>query len=142
MAEVFCNFCHKKGLLPAPLETPSHVFFHCPTVNSLLVQFFQKYLRIDVDFESFFTGNFTDNDRFNKALTILMDVCRYCIWQFRLLKKQVNYYSFESEVTDLLRTITLVNKKIEQLILNCPLINADGDQQGGLQPGPGNGPPP
>ena len=110
-ADVMCNFCIKNNELPAPIESIPHLFYFCNTIFPILQRFFEKYFTIPVTTDGYFTGQLTTIEKDNKICTLIFDIIRYCIWQFRLSKKNINYYSLEMEVIDMLSTIMLSNKK-------------------------------
>ena len=61
-AEVCCIFCSKNGLLPAPIESFSHVFYDCPIINRIIVQYIEKYFTINIDRTMYFNGDFATNN--------------------------------------------------------------------------------
>ena len=83
-AEVSCTFCVKNGLLPAPLETPLHIFFECPNVQPILIEFFEKYFNVELTKDNFFSGNFSVEEKHNAIFSVVLDIIRYSIWQFQL----------------------------------------------------------
>ena len=112
-AEVMCIFCLKNSNLPAPIETIQHVFYYCPTIQPIVSRFISKYFRLELSANQYFTGCISELERYNKSAALLLDLVRYTIWQFRLLKKNICYYSFENEINDNLSYITTANNKIE-----------------------------
>ena len=124
--DVSCNFCKINLQLPAPIETPLHIFFHCPSVNRVIAQFFTKFFTVEITPSIYFSGTLDTNENNNTAIALIFDVIRYTIWQIRLLKKNISYFTFEHEVSELLNTITRANKKIEITLTNCHFVNLDG----------------
>ena len=128
-ADVMCIFCLKNNNLPAPIETIQHIFYHCPTIQPIISRFISNYFRVELNDNQYFTGCISDQENYNKLAALLFDLVRYTIWQFRLLKKNICYYSFEIEINENLSYITTANRKIELALTSCPLINVDGVQQ-------------
>jgi hypothetical protein len=122
-----CIFCAKAKILPPPLETFSHVFFDCVIVNSIIKRFCEKYLAPEVNRQNYFTGQFFNEEKDNRILTLILDCLRYCIWETRLQKRILSYSTVELEVNELIGTITGARPKLNAFILNCEHIYADGD---------------
>jgi hypothetical protein len=161
---VQCNFCVKNLCLPAPVESFEHVFFNCPYVNKIITDFLNKFVIPTVDKNEFFHSNLSEHEFENKSLSIVLSALRYSIWQQRLAKCNLAYYTIELETINLLKIITSASSKINQSMNRCTLLSLDGaaererqrDGQGGepeagdgapqhqLQqgPGPGRGGPP
>jgi hypothetical protein len=135
-AEVSCVFCVKSLNLPAPIETFSHIFYDCPNVFNIVNMFTSKFLNIVIDRNNFFNGFYTEDYEKNYGVTIILNCLRYCIWQARLLKTNISYYTIENETSLLLQTITDSNLKIKHSILFNDLINIGGhaDQHQEQQP--------
>jgi len=129
-AEVACTFCTLNRILPAPIETVAHVFFDCPIIFSNLNKIFKKFFRCEVTREKFFTGQFSDNESFNRICSLFLDCLRYAIWQARLTKSNISVYTLIEELNYLLTTVSGISKKIELLFLNCPLMCIDGKAEG------------
>jgi hypothetical protein len=52
-----CTFCTERKVLPAEKETMVHLFYYCPSVQCLIIEFGTKYLRNMVpEIELFFTS--------------------------------------------------------------------------------------
>jgi hypothetical protein len=138
--DVSCIFCKKNMCLPSPLESPSHIFYDCPFVFKIVDKFVRKYFNFEMNREEYFAGEFLvcNNDSSNNtSITIILDSLRYSIWELRLQKSNISYYSIEGEVLSLMEKITLSNIKIKNTILNNNFINADGDGEGArVQQGP------
>ena len=122
-AEIWCVFCYNKPSLPAPIESFSHVFFDCPEVNKLLQNIYDKYLLLDLNRNNYFTGEFCERKDDNHALTSFLTILRYCIWQFRLQKRSLNFTAFDYEFTYTLDAILISNKKLAGKINNCNFID-------------------
>jgi len=163
---VQCNFCVKNFCLPAPVESFEHVFFHCPYVYRIIKEFTDKYIIPLVNKNEFFHNNLSNHEFENKSVGIVLSALRYSIWQQRLAKCNLSFYTIELETINLLKTITDSSYKINQSINRCSLMSLDGtaerererdgrgvepearggpDQQQrgpGPGPGPGRGGPP
>jgi len=134
-AEPSCIFCVKNLLLPAPIETFTHVFFDCPIVNKIVGQFFNKYITVPLDRTKFFTGEFSDKERENNGISIVLDCFRYTIWQMRLLKNRLSFFTVELEINELLGTLTSTNKKLKYLVTQNVLYCPDGTAERERGPG-------
>jgi len=135
-ADPSCVFCTKSFTLPSPIETFSHVFYDCPHVNKIISQFFEKIFNEGVDRSEYFTGNFGGTKRDLFAINLVLDVLRYTIWQCKLLKNKISYYTIELETLDLLETVSRCSNKIKFSINQCGFINTDGDRRQRNRPPP------
>jgi hypothetical protein len=108
-------------------ESFEHVFFYCPAVYSILEKFYDKYLQPSLHSSTYFTGNFSEKDEENNALMFVLDCLRYNIWEAKLQKKPISFFTIENETISLLSLITDANGKIKSSLLDCPLLYADGD---------------
>ncbi len=72
-----CTFCKKCKRLPAPLETDTHIFYHCPTTYQIITEYANRYVAADLTMENLFLGvdNVTVFD--NKMLVLVYFVLRY-----------------------------------------------------------------
>jgi len=134
-ADVQCFFCVRNNNLPAPIESFSHIFFDCPFVMKIITRFSDTYFNFEVTRNNFFHGTISENERENKAISVLLDVLRYSIWQFRLNKQNLSFFTVEQEVVDIIEQITLTSNKINQLINNCTFISVDGRAEQGREGG-------
>ena len=76
--------------------------------------------------ETFFSGNLSLEPLQNKAINLLLDCLRYCIWEAKLIKSKLSYYTIAGETWYLYDTINSASQKLNRLFINCTLINADG----------------
>ncbi len=120
-----CFFCQKSLNLPAPAESFAHVFYDCPSVQKIIERFSEKFLTIEVTRDKFFSGFYTETEKENRSINLIMDSVRYCIWQSKLTKKNISYNTIEYETINLLDIITGASKKFENSIITCPFINVD-----------------
>jgi hypothetical protein len=127
-----CIFCTRAKLLPAPIESFSHVFYDCPIIFNIISRFCSEYFTVPVTREMFFGGNFSELEKNNKLCTILCDTLRYSIWQIRLQKNQISYYTAEYEMISLLEQIMYNKKPLKYALTNCTFIRLNGV---GLQDG-------
>jgi hypothetical protein len=124
-----CNFCVKKQPLPAPLETFTHIFYECPEVEKVFTRFSDKYFVEQISRDNYFNGDFEGTKRDLAAINLLLDAFRYTVWQCKLQKNNLSFYTIENETINLLETITQCSNKIKYSINQCNLINVDGDRQ-------------
>ena len=125
-ADPSCTFCIKEKTFPAPIESFSHIFYDCQHVNLIIQKFVEKYFNLEVTRNLFFEGSIELNGRDAMAVHLVLDALRYSIWEFKLLKKKLSYYSVESETIRTLECICLTSNKIKQSINQCTFINVDG----------------
>jgi len=133
-SEAACSFCLSAGNLPAPLETFSHIFFDCPCTEKVLSLFFQKYFELEKNRCNYFTGHFAVDNISNQSVNIVLDCLRYSIWQAKLAKKTLSFYTVELETISLLETLTTSSQKILNWLLSTDLIVIDGRGRRDEQP--------
>ncbi len=127
-----CTFCTLCNNLPAPKETIAHVFYHCPTINDILVKFYAKYLHgITLEQNSFFLSNASEYEFENKPLNIVLDLIRYVIWQNKLNKKVPNFNLLETELHYLIGSITGASKNFERSLIDCKFFQRDRREDDG-----------
>ena len=124
-----CVFCIKAYNLPAPMETFSHLFYDCPETEKVLSNFFIKYFNGDITRDNYFSGNFDSSKRDNFAINLILDSLRFAIWQCKLLKNRISFFTIETETISLLENITATSEKIKQSIMQCQFINVDGERR-------------
>ena len=78
---VECVFCSQNQLLPAPIESFTHVFYDCPFVNKIIEKFYFKYFTIELDRVPFFSGDFGYKKDDYLIVGTVLDSLRYSIWQ-------------------------------------------------------------
>jgi hypothetical protein len=121
-----CTFCTLRNNLPAPKETLTHVFFHCPTTNDILVNLYAKYLHgIILEQNTFFLSNASEHESENRPLNIVLDLVRYVIWQHKLIKKVRNFNLFETELQYILGSIIGASKNFERSLIDCKFFQRD-----------------
>ena len=84
---------------------------------------------------TFFNGNFSQDPKQNQAINLLLDCLRYCIWEGKLTKSKLSFYTIANETWYLCDTICRASQKLNFLLTNCTLINADGDGDDGADAG-------
>jgi hypothetical protein len=74
-----CCFCTKAKILPPDRENFVHLFWDCPVVNPIIIQFLSVYYPGTGDKLLFFYGNTTEKpvDSFTLAI---MDIFKFTIW--------------------------------------------------------------
>ena len=132
-----CIFCSLNNCRPAPIESFSHIFYHCPYVNKVIKKFCSKFFFLDINEENYFSGNFHAELKNNEPIIFILDVLRYAIWEFKLRKLNMSYYTLENEMLYQLDIIMGCSKKIKYNILNCPFICPEGEAEGRRQEGEG-----
>ena len=130
-----CVFC-RYGTLPAPLETFTHIFYDCPKTSVILSKFINKYFTTFPTKSQFFSGELSNNENDNWTATIILDCLRYSIWQAKLLKVNISFYSIENETLQLVDQIASSNKNFKYFLLNTHLLRSN---TGGRGAGPDHG---
>ena len=75
-----CTFCAINRPFPVPREDFSHIFFNCPSMNKIVVDFFEEYMTINVTTCSIFCGgNIAEKEEINRTFQLIMDILRYHI---------------------------------------------------------------
>jgi len=131
-----CIFCTRSNLLPPPIETFAHIFFDCPEVAKIITTFSNKYFNEEIGRNKYFNGYVVGSKLDKMAVNVVLDILRYSIWQSKLLKNKISYYTIELETINLLETITASSNKIKNAINQCSFINTDGNRQQRGQPRP------
>ena len=134
-----CNFCSQNLNLPAPVESFSHIFFDCPSVNRIIQNFRTKFLVPEFGRTEFFENNFDLDVKKNNVVVMVLNCLRYAIWQIKLNKSALAYYTVETETILLLEIITGSSKKIKNAVINSDLLFLEGngrdrDRQDGRPP--------
>jgi hypothetical protein len=123
-----CTFCNLVGPKPAASETFVHLFYYCNHVQQLLEKLIKKYVnKPQLTKEQYFLGNVSVNETENIALTIVLDIFRYLIWQSKLERKICTDSLFFANVKYLLLLTCKSSKAIENLLINSNIIFVLGD---------------
>ncbi len=122
-----CNFCRITGPWPAASETMLHLFFYCPYVAKLFKKMVRRFL-VDVALtkETFFLGTVSDNESINIAVTIVLDIYRYTIWQSKLEKRTTSDSEFFTNMIYMINLVCRSSIKIRDLLSNCAVIDVQG----------------
>jgi hypothetical protein len=124
-----CTFCTVRNFLPAEKETMVHLFYYCPPVQCLIVEFGTKYLRnMALETEMFFGSQPTEFEIKNNCLNIILDIFRYVVWQFKLQKIYPTSFKFWPEFEYHLTTVTGSSPKFVSELIDCNFLQAaNGD---------------
>jgi hypothetical protein len=77
----------------------------------------------------YFTGNFDEHEYNNLAPVLVLDILRYNIWQLKLLKSNLSYYTLESETTSMIEQIIGSRYKIKSQLINSSYLQVDGREE-------------
>ena len=117
------HILHFEKILPAPVESFSHIFYDCPETTGILVEFFHKFLKISVPPKTiYFAGNVSEFEKINLSFQIVMDVLRYNIWKFKLEKYMPISTCINSEVSRTFEQIFKMSAKIKTMITESDLF--------------------
>jgi hypothetical protein len=119
--EPTCTFCTKAKNFPAERETFTHLFWHCPYTNKLIMRFFDTYIDGEVDLSYYLTGCYNpDNSKeISVPVLIIFNVLRYAIWIFKIRKKLPSWHGLNSEFLYIFDTILRVSKKFKMAVSRC-----------------------
>jgi hypothetical protein len=121
-----CTFCTDRKVLPADKETMIHLFFHCPSVQSLIAEFNRKYLReLVLEIALFFTSEATEHEKKNNCLNIILDIFRFVVWQFKLKKTNPTSHNFWPEFEYQLSIVTGSSPNFVSELIDCNLFQID-----------------
>jgi hypothetical protein len=122
-----CTFCSITGPWPAASETMLHLFFYCPYVAKLFKKMERRFF-VDVALtkETFFLGTVSDNESINIAVTIVLDIYRYIIWQSKLEKRTTSDSEFFTNMVYMINLVCRSSIKIRDLLSNCAVIDVQG----------------
>jgi hypothetical protein len=130
-----CTFCKITGPHPVPAESFVHLFYECPSVNSLLVMLNNNYFGLpNLTKEQYFLSTFGNSEQNNIVGNIFLDVFRYLIWQKKLEKQIPREHVITADLNYNLSVIIRTIKKLENMFNNCTFA-----QDGGGNGGHGNG---
>ena len=118
--------CLLSQVRPVPEKSFSHVFFDYPHSSRIIVQFYARYITVELNREQYFTGLVEpDNERINQPFAICLDVLRYNIWQCKLNTKLPTFSAVCAETEFMISYIRRSSKKKSDLFENCPLFRRD-----------------
>jgi hypothetical protein len=69
----------------------------------------------------------------------MVDILRYNIWQHKLNKTNLSFFTIENEFLDQVNTYATASRKIFSALTTCPLIILDGSGEDGQAAGGGVG---
>jgi hypothetical protein len=119
--EPTCTFCTKAKNFPAERDTFTHLFWHCPYINKLIIRFFDTYIDGEVDLNFYLTGcyNPANSNELSVSVLIIFNVLRYAIWIFKIQKKLPSWHRLNSEFLYIFDTILRVSKKFKTAVSRC-----------------------
>ena len=121
-----CTFCSLERNFPAPLETFTHIFYDCPTVQKLLKAFFDTFFNIAAPTsEVYFSGEITDIESKNWSFQLCMDVFRYNIWLFKLEKKKLVLPLILGEINRTFEYIFKLSAKTKLKFTKCNFLKGN-----------------
>jgi hypothetical protein len=130
-----CTFCKITGPFPVPSETFVHIFFDYPSVYKIIQTLYSRYfLNQTITKENYFLANYSEIERDNLPINILLDLCRYLIWQEKLGKKLPSATTMLVNLDTLLAITVGSSRKLEEQFSGCLYF-----QNGGNQDDYGNG---
>jgi exonuclease III len=127
-----CTFCNLKRIIPAPDETFLHLFYECPSTNTVLNTFVTNQLPelnlvTDDDKKKFFLlGHLKTMDSFDNffIITIAMS-CMFYIWECKLKKQIPAYMSLLNDMYYSVENIRRISGKIrEAMSLNIAICRS------------------
>lgn len=122
-----CTFCTANNILPPPIESFAHIFYDCPVVGKILQNFLSKFIEPEVSRVGYFQNDYVADIKHNVTITLIMNCFRYVIWEKKLTKSSLSYYTVEQEIINVIELISGSNKKIKTGILNNNFIYLSGD---------------
>ena len=106
-----CTFCPINGPFPVPREDFSHIFFNCPSMKKIVIDFFEEYMTINVTTCSIFCGgNIAEKEEINRPFQLIMDILRYHIWTSKL-EKSPSKAKILGNVNDTISRILTISTK-------------------------------
>jgi hypothetical protein len=131
-----CTFCNITNNRPVPKETLQHLFYYCPTIYEIICTFFDSYIANLVNNKgNYFLSNISSNEQVNNVVTIVWDIFRYVVWQFKLQKRLPTYGIFNEELQYHFAIINATSKFFRDSLIDCHFLQANR-QVGGLPPDP------
>ena len=127
-----CTFCSLECNLPSPLETFTHIFYDCPSVQKVLNAFFDKFFTICTPTcVEYFSGELTDNESKNWAFQLCMDIFRYNIWLFKLEKKKLVLPLILGEISRTFEYIFKLSIKTKLKFSKCTFLKGNEEEGDG-----------
>jgi hypothetical protein len=121
-----CTFCNITNNRPVPKETIQHLFFYCPTIYGIICTFFDRYIANSVNDKcNYFLSNLSSNEQVNNVVTIVWDIFRYVVWQFKLQKRLPVYEIFNEEMQYHFAIINATSKFFRDSLIDCQFLQAN-----------------
>jgi hypothetical protein len=116
-----CTFCTKALNLPAERESFSHFFWYCPTSTKIIDKFFENYIEGDKNITLFFSGCVSRQNKLfhSRPLSIVFNILRFILWNFKLRKKLPTWPSAVSEFFYLFNIILKCSRKFQEEVYTC-----------------------
>jgi hypothetical protein len=122
-----CIFCVLENREAIGTESFEHIFYSCPTTNSLVTKLFEKFFTVNLNPQLYFSGEAVPgNEKENVPFNLTLDVIRFFIWQCKLNKKKPTMSSIVAEVQYCINVIRKASEELSDLFQNCSLFKHDG----------------
>jgi hypothetical protein len=126
-----CTFCVLENRTDPVPESFEHVFFSCPSTQSVLKYFFERFFTRNLGSELYFTGSGVDgNEKENMPFSLTLDLIRYQIWQCKLNKRKMSAACITDEVSYMINCIRKSNREISEFFEHCTLFTRRNDGRG------------
>jgi hypothetical protein len=123
-----CTFCKVTGPFPVPSETFVHIFYDCPSVYKIIQTLYSRYfLNQTISKEYYFLANYSEIERDNLPINILLDLFRYLIWQEKLGKKLPSATTLLVNLESLLAITVGSSRKLEEQFSGCLYFQNGGN---------------
>jgi hypothetical protein len=126
-----CTFCVLENREIIGTESFEHIFYSCPTKNSIVSKLFEKFFTVNLNPQIYFSGEAVlGNEKENVPFNLTLDVIRFFIWQCKLNKKKPTMSSIVAEVQYCINVIRKTSDELSDLFENCSLFkHDDGDER-------------
>jgi hypothetical protein len=129
-----CTFCSITNNRPVPKETIQHLFFYCPSTYEIICTFFDRYIANTTNNKcNYFLSNISSNEQVNNVVTIVWDIFRYVVWQFKLQKRVPVFSIFDDEIQYHFAIINATSKFFRDSLIDCHFLQ-NNRQANGLPP--------
>jgi hypothetical protein len=125
-----CTFCAKALNLPAEQESFIHFFWYCPTSAKIIDKFFDSYIEGEKNITLFFSGCVTLQNKLVhiRPLSIVFNVLRFILWNFKLRKKLPTWPSVVSEFFYFFNVLLKCSRKFQEEVFNCNSLKRNRDE--------------
>ncbi len=121
-----CIFCVLENREIIGTESFEHIFYSCPTTNSIVSKMFEKFFTVNLNPQIYFSGEAVPgNENENVPFNLTLDVIRFFIWQCKLNKKKPTMSSIVAEVQYCINVIRKTSEELSDLFQNCSLFKHD-----------------